>query len=260
MAANILLVDGDQSLNEPVRESLKVSGYNLVTAAGYEQALSLIAGQTFDLILLAMTLPDTQCLRLLKFLRDTQVACRVIVMTGMTGREIAIECSEPDTPTFLLKSLEQILSGRAPTNLKLQVIKAGDFIKSTPGGNLDMNASKRGFAHIAATGADLQDYTVLIDLRNVTSVLSTTDIYELASQLGAYGETFRRKTAVLVRAEGDVDQAAFFETVALNRGFKVRAFTVFEEAVLWLSCAAEGEQQLVPHQEPRALSRRNNAP
>lgn len=98
-----------------------------------------------------------------------------------------------------------------------------------------MEASKQGLAQIAATGIDLQDYAVLIDLREVKSSLSTTDVYELASELVKYGETFQRKTAVLARADKDFDQAQFFERVAQNRGFSVRAFTAFEDAITWLS-------------------------
>jgi hypothetical protein len=140
-----------------------------------------------------------------------------------------------DDDKDLRDSVEHVLSDRSQTDLTLQIIKAGDFIKSTPTGDLDMKASKQGLAQIAATGTTLQDYTVLIDLRGVKSRLSTTDIFELAAELVEYGETFRGKTAVLVRAEEDIGQATFFENVAQNRGFKVRAFSVFEDAIIWLS-------------------------
>jgi len=102
-----------------------------------------------------------------------------------------------------------------------------------------MKASKQGLAQLAATGTDLQDYTVLIDPRDVKSRLSTTDIYEFASELVKYGETFRRKTAVLARDDENIDQATFFENVAQNRGFKVRAFTVFEDAITRTSDISE---------------------
>jgi hypothetical protein len=69
--------------------------------------------------------------------------------------------------------------------------------------------------------------------------LSTTDIYDLASELVKYGKTFRRKTAVLARDDEDIDQAKFFENVAQNRGFNVKTFTVFEDAITWLSCITQ---------------------
>ena len=244
MAGKILLVDDDKDLRDVVRVILDSSGYLVVEAADCEHALSLLASERFDLILLDIALPDRSGFRVLEFVRENHIAAKVIMITGTVGLENAIKSTslgardyitKPYNPNYLLKSIEHILSDRSETNLKLQIIKAGDFIKSTPTGELDMKASKEGLAQIAATGADLQDYTVLIDLRDVTSRLSATDIYELASDLVKYGETFRRKTAVLARADEDIDQATFFENVAQNQGFKVRAFTVFEDAILWLS-------------------------
>jgi response regulator RpfG family c-di-GMP phosphodiesterase len=172
----------------------------------------------------------------------------VIVITGTVGPENASKSetlgaqdyiTKPYNLNYLLKSIEHVLSGRSQSNLKLQIIKAGDFIRSTPPGDIDMKASKLGLAQLAASGTDLQDYTVLIDPRDVKSRLSTTDIYEFASKHVKYGETFRRKTAVLTRAAENFDQATFFENVAQNLGFKVRAFMVFEDAITRTSDISE---------------------
>jgi hypothetical protein len=65
--------------------------------------------------------------------------------------------------------------------------------------------------------------------------LSTSEIFDLAFGLSKYGETFRRKTAVLARPDDELKQAKLFEEVAQKRGFDVRAFTVFEDAMNWLS-------------------------
>jgi hypothetical protein len=102
-----------------------------------------------------------------------------------------------------------------------------------------VKTSKQELAQIAATGTHLQDYAVLIDLQDVKSRLPTTDIYELASEPVKYSETFRRKTAVLARADEDVDRAMFFENVAQNRNFKVSASTVLEDAIIWRSSITE---------------------
>jgi hypothetical protein len=45
--------------------------------------------------------------------------------------------------------------------------------------------------------------------------------------------------AVLARADEDIDRATFFENVAQNRNFKVRAFTVIEDAIIWRSSITE---------------------
>ncbi len=244
MAVKILLVDDDKDRRNSVHVFLKSSGYLVVKEADSENASSLLTSERFDLILLDITLPDIGGFRVLKFLKENHLSSKVIVITGTVGLKDAIKSAtpvardyvtKPYNPDYLLKSIEHILSDRSQTNFKLQIIKVGDFIKSTPTGDLDINASREGLAQIAATGTDLQDYTVLIDLRDVKSQLSTTDIYVLASELVEYGKTFRRKTAVLARADEDFGQATFFEDAAQNRGFRVKAFTVFEDAIIWLS-------------------------
>jgi DNA-binding response OmpR family regulator len=246
MAAKILLVDTNKDRRDSVRVILKSRDYQPVEAADCESAFSFLASDRFDLILLDITLPDKSGFRVLEFLKKNHLPSKVMVLTGTAGLPEVLKSAsatpgsqdyitKPYNPDDLLKSIGHVISDQVPTNLKIQIVKAGDFIQSTPTGDLDMKASKEGLAEIAATGTDLHDYTVLIDLRDIKSRLSTTDIYDLASDLVKYGETFRRKTAVLVRADKDLDQATFFESVAQNRGFKVKAFTVFEDAILWLS-------------------------
>ncbi len=244
MTEKILLVHADKDLRDSVRVILNSSGYLVFEAADCENALSLLANETFDLILLNITLPDKSSFRVLDFLNENHLNSKVIVITGTAGLEHTIKSTslgareyitKPYDPNYLLKSIDHVLSGRSQTNHKLHIINAGDFIKSTPTGDLDLEGSTRGLAEIAAAGTTLQDYTVLIDLRDIKSQLSTNDIYKLAFELVKYGETFQRKTAVLVRPDKDIGQAVLFETAAQDRGFRVRAFTVFEDAINWLS-------------------------
>lgn len=244
MAAKLLLVDDNGNRRDSVRTILKSNSSLAIEAADCASALSILASEKFDLILVDITLPDKSGFAVLEFLERNQIASNVMVITGARGIANVITSATPGareyitkpySPTDLLKSIEHILSDRDLVNHKLQIIKAGDFIRSTPTGDLDFKTSKEGLEQIAATGTNLQNYKVLIDLRDVKSRLSTAQIHELALELVQYGQTFRRKTAVLVRADEDIQQAMFFEDVAQNRGFSVRTFTLFEEAVLWLS-------------------------
>lgn len=244
MAARILLVENDKDRRDSVQELLKPSGYLVIDAADHEKALSLLASEKFDLVLLDITLPDKSGFGVLEFLEKNHIASKVMVVTGTVGLANVItsatpgaqeQVTKPFAPSDLLKSIEHVLSDRSPTNLRLQIVRAGDFIRSTPAGELDLKTSKQGLAQIDAAGNELKVYTVLIDLRDVKSHLSIANIEDLASDLLSYGTTFRRKTALLVRADRDIDQARFFEMAAQNRGFDVKTFTVFEEAIIWLS-------------------------
>ena len=248
MAAKILLVDENKYRRETLRTVLISNGQFDVQAVECEKAISLIAGEIFDLILLDVTLPDRSGFRVLEFLRENHLAGKVIVITGTIEVENAIKTAAPGAgdylvkpynPRYLLMSIEHVLSDHAPASLRLQIIKAGDFLKSNPTGELDKEASVRGLAQIAAAGAGLHDYTVLIDLRDIKSHLSISDIFDLGDNLFKYGETFRRKTALLVRADEDIKQARYFEQVSQGRGFNVRVFTVFEAAMLWLSSVTQ---------------------
>ncbi len=244
MASKILLIDDNKNRRESVQVILVSSGSLVVEATDCANALPLLTSEKFDLVLVDITLPDRSGFRVLEFLEKNHIAARVMVITGTVGLANVIRdatpgareyLTKPYNPDNLLQSIKHVLSERSEINLKIQIIKAGDFIKSTPTGDLDMKTSKEGLAQIAATGMDLQNYTVLIDLREVKSRLSMIDIFDLAYELVQYGETFRRKTAVLARDDKDIGQARFFEDAAHNRGFKVRTFTVFEEAIIWLS-------------------------
>lgn len=244
-----MLVDDEKERRDAVRQLLLTNGYPAVTADDSEHALALLADEKYDLILLDITLPDRNGYNVIEFLRKNRLASRVIVMTGTgtAGMENVIltatlrardYITKPYNPEYLLKCVEHILSDGAQKNFKIQIIKAGDFIKSTPTGDLDMTMSRQGFAQIASAGIDLEEYTVLIDLRDVTSSLTPVDIFELGENLDAYGQTFRRNTAILVPAAKGLDEATFFEKVALNRGFDVKVFTEYEAAVNWLSSIA----------------------
>jgi len=248
MAAKILLVDDNGSRRDSVHTFLKSNSSLVVEVTDCSNALFLLATGKFDLILLDITLPDKNGFRVLEFIEKNEIASKVMLITGTVGVANVIQSeipggqesvTKPYNPDDLVKSIEHVLSDLSQSNLKIQIIKAGEFISSTPTGDLDMKASKEGLAQIAAIGADLQNYTVLIDLREVKSVLSTAEIHELASELVKYGKTFRRKTAVLARDDKDIDQATFFEDVAQNRGFSVKAFTVFEDAIIWLSTVTQ---------------------
>jgi len=244
MAAKILLIDDNKSRRGSLRLVLMSNPQFTMDAVDCSGAISLLGTVSFDLILLDVTLTEKSGFRVLTFLRENHLAGRVIVITGTVELENEIKnitpgagdyITKPYNPKYLLMSIEHVLSDKSLTSLRLQIIKAGDFIKSTPEGNLDMKASTSGLAQIAAAGAHLHDYTVLIDLRDVISRLSMADTFDLAFGLSKYGETFRRKTAVLARADEDLKQARLFEEVAQKRGYDVKVFTVFEDAMYWLS-------------------------
>ena len=115
----------------------------------------------------------------------------------------------------------------------IRIVHAHDFLKATPKGLLDFEQSKRLLIEVAAAAASLAEYEVIVDTRKAETALSVTELWYLAAELSKSGEAFSRKTAVLCPLK-DFDNAAFFALCAQNRGFRVQAFTSFEDAIEWL--------------------------
>jgi hypothetical protein len=115
-----------------------------------------------------------------------------------------------------------------------RIIHAHDFLKATPAGQFDLEKSKKLLIEIALTAAHLVDYEIILDTRKAQVEMSITDLWYLAAELSNLRKAYSRKTAVLCPLE-KFDRAAFFALCAQNRGFRVMAFTSFEEAIEWLS-------------------------
>ncbi|MGD0399246.1 MAG: hypothetical protein ABSC04_10080 [Syntrophobacteraceae bacterium] len=117
----------------------------------------------------------------------------------------------------------------------IRIIHARDFIRVAPEGDFDLEESRKLLMEIASATAGLVDYEIIIDTRKAEIEMSPTDLWYLAAELSKLREAFfRRKTAVLCPLE-EFDRAEFFELCAKNRGFQVKAFTSFEDAIEWLT-------------------------
>lgn len=117
---------------------------------------------------------------------------------------------------------------------KIKIVTTKDFIEVTAEGTIDITTSKQLLVDIAKAEYKPVDYDLLIDFRDTQWEMTTTNIYQLASELTRYGDTFRRKVAVLVLPGIDFDHASFLETCSHNRGFSIDAFTDYEKAMRWL--------------------------
>jgi hypothetical protein len=121
---------------------------------------------------------------------------------------------------------------------KIRIIHAQDFLKATPEGELNFEESKRILLEIAAIVVTQDDYALIIDTRKAHSVMSPTDLWLLAKEIGTFGEKFRRKTAVICPHDR-FDQAKFLELCSHNRGYDIHAFTSYEDAIDWLCSTTE---------------------
>ncbi len=114
----ILFVDDDAELREIVRDQLTLSGYVFDEAEDGTIAIEKIKGQTYDLLLLDITMPGKSGLDVLKFVKEYSPSCRVIMLTGVVGLSVAIESlklgaddyiTKPYNLEYLLNSIKRVL-------------------------------------------------------------------------------------------------------------------------------------------------------
>ena len=120
----------------------------------------------------------------------------------------------------------------------IRIISARDFVKASPEGQFDFEETKQFLIAVAAASSALNDHEILIDTRNTEANMSASDLWHLAASLEERRRAFGGKTAVLCPTHR-FDQAGFFALCAQNRGFRIRAFTSYEEAIEWLMGLSE---------------------
>jgi len=126
-----------------------------------------------------------------------------------------------------------------PTQIK--IIRASEFIIATPQGQVDLEKSKQLLVKIALASATLSAHEILLDIRKSGQELSAIDLWQLAAELSDRRTVFAGKIAILCQLNHS-NLADFFALCAQNRGFPVKAFTSYEQAVEWL---IEGNPQLL---------------
>jgi hypothetical protein len=136
---------------------------------------------------------------------------------------------------------------------KLIVAREKDIITATAEGILTFEESRQALADVAAATESSGDYKLLLDTRRARSRLSAADLWHLAAELPALGMAFRHKTAVLCLTQ-KFDDARFFAVCAQNRGFPVRGFTAFEDAMTWLNGKPATPAQATAFRVPRCTS------
>jgi hypothetical protein len=121
----------------------------------------------------------------------------------------------------------------------VRVIQPLDFLRVRADGRVDLEMARALLAKVAAAAAPLDEYEVLIDIRNVVGQLTPDEVSELAGSLDQFHSTFLRKTAVLCPRER-FDNARFFSLLAGSHGFRrIRAFLSYEDAMEWLLAAED---------------------
>jgi len=117
--SRILVVDDEDALRTVLSKELSSAGYEVSTASDGDEAISVVQNKKFDLVLLDIKMPKVDGFEVLKFIKKTYPAIKVIMLTGFADLKNAIESKKHGAEDFvskpydlvdLLTTIERVLS------------------------------------------------------------------------------------------------------------------------------------------------------
>jgi CheY-like chemotaxis protein len=121
MAARILLVDDDPNILETAKDILEDAGYEVAVASTMAEGLTALQGQTYQILLSDLNLPDGSGLKLAERAKELAPSLRIMLMTGqidgaqpagLQARQDGVVDDylvKPVNPPTLLRALERLL-------------------------------------------------------------------------------------------------------------------------------------------------------
>jgi DNA-binding NtrC family response regulator len=115
----VLLVDDEVDFLEALAERLQRRGLEVTSATSGREALTAVAEQTFDAVVLDLAMPGLDGIETLRRLREAQPNLQVMILSGRATVQTAVEATQLgatdifEKPTDVETLVERIRSARA---------------------------------------------------------------------------------------------------------------------------------------------------
>ena len=126
----VLIVEDERKSRESLAEGLKLESWSVATAATGDEAVGLIEGQAFDLIVLDWMLPGRSGLEVLQHLRARGTQVPVLMLTARGGVDDRVSGLESGADDYLAKpfAFAELLA-RCRALLRRPVLTTGHFLR-----------------------------------------------------------------------------------------------------------------------------------
>ncbi len=101
--AHVLVVDDESAIRYSITKTLQRVGYQVDSAASGEEALEMLARQTYDVILTDIRMPGISGVELLARVRESAPEAIVILLTSYASLETAVESLRLGAHDYLIK-------------------------------------------------------------------------------------------------------------------------------------------------------------
>jgi len=123
-SAYMLLVDDEEELRATLQETLEIANYHVMTASNATRAKDAVDNGKFDVAILDIRLPDGSGLDLLKSFKESDPDMGIILITGYSEVDSAVQAIELGADDFLKKPFEpDELLVRIQELLKKRILK-----------------------------------------------------------------------------------------------------------------------------------------
>lgn len=106
--ARVLIVDDEEGIRTTVGAFLARDGHTVSVAGDAEEALDLLAGETFDVVVTDIILPRKSGMDLLRDIQEIQPQAQVVLITGEPGVEAAANALRMGAFDYLGKPLSRV--------------------------------------------------------------------------------------------------------------------------------------------------------
>lgn len=124
--ARVLLVDDEEDFLQTLSERLKVRGLRVNTSVSGEDALDTVEEQSFDAIIMDLSMPGMDGIETLKEIKNTHPDAEIVILTGHGLVESGVTAMKEGASDFLEKPvnidhlLEKINEAKSRRLLVLQ--------------------------------------------------------------------------------------------------------------------------------------------
>ena len=138
-------------------------------------------------------------------------------------------------------------------SVQIEIIRAAEFIRFGGKGEFDLIATCATLHRLAEACKRRGIYRALLDGRQARAELSPNELAAIVNAFVDIGFTRDLRLAILHAAER-YQRARLFAFISRIKGWNVRAFGDFEQAIYWLS-----KEQILPQHKPASTSRKHVA-
>jgi two-component system phosphate regulon response regulator OmpR len=197
--ATVLSVDDDAGLQTVVMHYLSGEGYNTLTAGSGRELLDVLNGNTPNIILLDLVLPDMDGISILAQLRSRQ-KIPVIVVSGKSDTTEKIVCLEMGADDYMTKPFEmRELSARIKA-----VLRRSDDTKAPAAAEASPQNDNQGVIRFDGWTLDPAQFQ-LFDAKGASADLTTGEYRLLEALVTSGNKVLSRERLFELTRESDYD-------------------------------------------------------